>query len=253
MRVGFLVTGRLKSSRLPKKVILEVAGKPLFSHMCDRLKRARQIDGIVLCTSTNPQDDLLVDIAWTEGVSCYRGSEDDVLMRLCEAALLYGFDYIVNITADCPLVDPLIIDIIADACKKTNADLIQITSLPAGQGPNGVKVSGLKKVCEMKTESETEVWGDYFTKSNIFQYRDLSVDAKYIWPGLKTSIDYPEDYEFIKQLFDELYLPGEIFSLADIVSLVKEKPALLEINSHCIELGRQHIIRTAKLPSFKKN
>lgn len=228
-----------------------MAGKPLFSHMCDRLKTARRIDEIVICTSTNPQDDLLVDIARNEGISCYRGSEEDVLMRLCEAAMCHGFDYVVNITADCPLVDPFFIDMIVDEYEKTNADLIQTTSLPHGQGPNGIKVSALKKACELKAESETEVWGDYFIKTGIFQYHDLKVDDKYFCRGLKTSIDYPEDYEFIKQLFHELYSSGEIFSLADIIGLVKEKPELLEINSHCIELGRQHIIQTMTPIRFK--
>lgn len=251
MRVGFLITGRLKSTRLPKKVILEVAGKPLFSHMCDRLKHAQRIERIVLCTSTNTQDNPLIACAQKEGISYYRGSEEDVLERLCEAAVFYDFDYTVNITADCPIVDPLFVDMIVDEYEKTNADLIRFTNLPPGQGPNGIKVKALKKVCELKNEKETEVWGGYFTNAAIFRCHDATVDEQYIFPGLKTTIDYPEDYEFLKRVFDELYVPGRVFSLKAIIELLKKKPDLLAINSHCIERGKEHIRQTAAPVRFK--
>lgn len=251
MRIGFLITGRLKSTRLPKKVILEVAGKPLFLHMCDRLKHARRIDEIVLCTSTNPLDDPLATLAQDGGIFYYRGSERDVLERLCEAAVHFNLDYVVNITADCPIVDPLFVDMIIDEYEKTNADLIRCTNLPPGQGPNGIKVNALKKICELKDETETEVWGGYFTKAGVFYCHDMSIDEKYMCPGLKTTIDYPEDYEFLKRVFDELYVPGKVFSLREIIELVKEKPELLEINSHCIERGKEHIRQTAAPVRFK--
>jgi spore coat polysaccharide biosynthesis protein SpsF len=252
MKVGFLITGRLKSSRLPKKVTLEVVGRPLFSHMCERLKQAKRIDEIVLCTSTNPQDDPLVELAQGEGILCYRGSEEDVLDRLCKAALYHDHEYAVNITADCPLIDPIFVDMIVDECEKTDADLIRMTQLPPGQGPNGIKVKALEKLCEIKDETETEVWGGYFTNSNLFHYHDASVDERYLCPGLKTTLDYPEDYEFMKKVFDELYSPGKIFSLADIIDLVKEKPELLEINSHCLEMGKEHIKKMASPVRFKR-
>jgi spore coat polysaccharide biosynthesis protein SpsF len=251
MRAGFLITGRLKSTRLPKKVILEVAGKPLFSHMCDRLKHARRIDDIVLCTSTNSLDDPLVKLAQGEGISYYRGSEEDVLERLCEATEHFNLDYVVNITADCPIVDPLFVDMIIDEYEKTHADLIRFTNLPPGQGPNGIKVKALKKVCELKDETETEVWGGYFTNADILHCHDAVVDGRYLCPGLKTTLDYPEDYEFLKQVFDELYVPGKVFSLREIIRLVKKKPELLAINSHCIERGKEHIRQTAAPVRFK--
>lgn len=251
MSIGFLITGRLKSARLPKKVMLEVAGKPLFSHMCDRLKHARRIDDIVLCTSTNSLDDPLVQLAQGEGISYYRGSEEDVLERLCEAAVYCDCDYVVNIAADCPIVDPLFVDMIVDEYEKTHADLIRFTNLPPGQGPNGIKVKALEKVCELKDETETEVWGGYFENADVFHCHDATVEEQYIFPGLKTTIDYPEDYEFIKCIFDELYVPGKVFSLREIIELLKKKPELLGINSHCIERGKEHIRQTAAPVRFK--
>ena len=110
MKTAFLITARLKSTRLPKKILLEVAGKPLIVHMLDRIKNATSIDKIIICTSTNPQDDPLEEIAGQEQVSCFRGSEEDVLVRLLEAAQSHGLKYFANITADCPMMDPLLID-----------------------------------------------------------------------------------------------------------------------------------------------
>ncbi len=110
MNIGFLITARLKSQRLKNKVILEIVERPLISHMLDRIKAAQRIDNIVICTSTNSQDDPLEDIARSEGVLCYRGSEDDVLVRLSKAASLYGIEYIISLTADAPIIDPFFID-----------------------------------------------------------------------------------------------------------------------------------------------
>jgi spore coat polysaccharide biosynthesis protein SpsF len=244
---GFLITGRLKSKRLPRKVILEVKGRPLICHMLDRIKAAKRIGEIVICTSTNPQDDPFHEIAQREGVSCYRGSEDDVLMRLLEAASEHGLDYFVNITADCPLIDPLFINRTVDEYERTHADLVRFDLLPRGQGPNGIKVSALKKVCEIKAETETEVWGDYFTRSGLFTFHSPQVEDIYLHPTLKTSIDYPEDYEFLKRIFDELYVSGVIFSLLDVINLVNRKPELLAINSHCINMGVEHISKTKEI------
>jgi len=105
LKVGFLITGRLKSIRLPKKLLLEVEGKPILSHMLDRLKLSSSVDKIVICTSTEDQDIPLGKIAKENGVECYFGESDDVMARLLSAAEEYGLDYILSITADCPFVD----------------------------------------------------------------------------------------------------------------------------------------------------
>lgn len=245
MVVGFLITARLKSKRLPKKVLLDLAGRPAICHMLDRIRRAKRVNKIVICTSTNPQDDPLAQIAVQEGVSCYRGSEDDVLARLYGAAVKHGVDYVVNITADCPLVDPAHIDRIVKAYESTNADLISTSQLPAGQRPYGIKVDALGRVYEIKAESDTEVWEEYFTKSGLFYTLDLEVEPEYRHPQLKTSLDYPDDYEFLKRLFNELYVHGKVFSLKDVLLLVRQHPEILSINAHCKAWGIKHISMTA--------
>jgi len=252
MNIGFLITARLKSQRLKNKVILEIVERPLISHMLDRIKAAQRIDNIVICTSTNSQDDPLEDIARSEGVLCYRGSEDDVLVRLSEAASLYGIEYIISLTADAPIIDPFFIDLTVHEFERTNADYIQWDKLPPGQGPLGLKVSALKKVCDIKNENDTEVWGDYFTKTGLFQVHNPEVGSEFIFPDLKTTLDYPEDYEFLKCIFDELYTLNKVFSLSNIIKLIKEKPELISINRHCLTLCEKHIAKTAESAKWKE-
>ena len=156
MKTAFLITARLKSTRLPKKILLEVAGKPLIVHMLDRIKRALTIDKIIICTSTNPQDDPLEEIAGQEQVSCFRGSEENVLVRLLEAAQSHGLKYFANITADCPMMDPVLIDRVVMKYQNSDADLLMYDNsnddLPFGCYM--IKVTALEKVCQKKNETE---------------------------------------------------------------------------------------------------
>ena len=234
MKTAFLITARLKSTRLPKKILLEVAGKPLIVHMLDRIKRALTIDKIIICTSTNPQDDPLEEIAGQEQVSCFRGSEEDVLVRLLEAAQSHGLKYFANITADCPMMDPLLIDRAVLEYQKADVDLLKYDDSNADLPFNCylIKVSALEKVCQQKKETDTEVWLKYFTANADLNILNLDVEDHYRHKILKTSLDYPEDYEFIKCVFSALYQPDTIFSMLDIIDLVKRRPDILNINAN---------------------
>ena len=132
MKIGFLIIGRLKSTRLPKKILLDIHGKPVISHMIQRLKLSTKIDTIILCTSINPQDKPLEKIAKDNDIECFLGDPDDVLLRMLNAAEKFNLDYILTITADCPFVDPFYADKIVEKYLETNADLIRQFDLPHG-------------------------------------------------------------------------------------------------------------------------
>jgi spore coat polysaccharide biosynthesis protein SpsF len=95
-----------------------------------------------------------------------------------------------------------------------------------------MKVAALKKLCEEKDETDTECWGSYFTSSDAFKIHQIDVEKNLRHPTLKTSLDYPEDYEFMKQVFGHLYTPDKIFSMVDIINLVKQRPDILSINAN---------------------
>ena len=234
MKTGFLITARLKSTRLPEKLLREVEGRPIFAHMLDRVKLATRVDRVIVCTSTNPQDDRLVELAKTEGVDYFRGDEDDVVDRLSKAATAFDVDYILSITADCPFSDPNYADRIVEAYEKTNADLIRALELPHGAYSYGVKADAFRKVLEIKDQKSSEVWSRFFTDTDLFQIYDLPIDnPSHRQPHLRMTLDYPEDLEFFRQVFARLYHPGKVFSLDEILHLLQEYPELVEINRHC--------------------
>jgi len=106
-----IIQARMSSSRLPGKVLVDIAGKPTLQHMLDRLERSKMLDGVVVATTTDPSDDTLVHTCQVQGTPCYRGSLHDVLDRVYQAALQYRASVIVRLTADCPLIDPQVLDL----------------------------------------------------------------------------------------------------------------------------------------------
>ena len=247
MEIGFLITARLKSTRLPRKVILEINDKPVIWHMINRLKLSNVLDRIILCTSPNPQDKPLVDIAVRENIDYFLGSEEDVILRLYEAARKFKLDYVLNITADCPLVSIEYLDVIVDKYKETNADFIRCLKLPHGFFSYGLKIEAMKKVCEIKKSGETEVWGRYFTDTGLFNVVDIDIPAKYIRPNYRLTLDYPEDFEFFKKVFEHFGKNAYKASMPDIIKYLDENPLIVEINRHCEELFNKRIESQNKL------
>jgi len=248
MKTSFLITARLKSTRLPKKVIKTMHGKPMIIHMLDRLKLAKELDEIIICTSEDPQDDPLEIIAQQEGVKCFRGDPVDVVARLYGAAKYYQTDYILNITADCPFVDPFYIDKIVECYKKTGADLIRAWDLPHGVFSYGVKPDALQKVINIKDSSDTEVWYNYFSDTTYFNVIDLDISNKfYKRPGLRMTIDYPEDWQFLKVIFDALYKDGNVFTLNEILSFIDDNPEVVDINRKCHHQFKKRYVTQADI------
>jgi len=251
IKVGYLIIGRLKSTRLPKKLLLEVKGQPILGHMIDRLKLAEKVDDIVICTSTNIQDEPLIQLANQKNVKSFAGDPDDVLARMLCAADEFGYDYILTITADCPLVDPIYADKIVDKYLESNADLIRQFDLPHGAFSYGVKVDALRKVMEIKDSTDTEVWGRYFTDTGLFDVLDFDVEQFHKRPGLRMTMDYPEDFEFFNAIFDELYDKDKIFLLDQILTLLDEKPEIININKKCGQKFKKRFYSQSE-PKLKK-
>ena len=252
MKVGYLITGRLKSTRLPKKLLLEIKGKTVIEHMIDRLKLAIQVHEIIICTSGHDQDKPLIDIAKQNKVKSYTGDPDDVLSRLLGAADHFGLDYILNITADCPFADPGYADKIVEEFNNTNADLIRQFDLPHGVFSYGIKVDALRKVVSIKDSNDTEVWGRYFVDTGMFDVLDLDVEnSHHNRPGLRMTLDYQEDFDFFKTIFDELYVEDKVFSLDDILNLLDRKPEIININKHCSDKFKKRFVSQSE-PKLKK-
>ncbi len=236
MKSAILITARLKSTRLPYKVIKMIHGKPMIVHMLDRLKLARVPEEIIICTSTVTQDDPLEEIAEQQGVKCFRGSPEDVLQRLTDAAEKFNVETVINCTADNPFVDPVYIDKLYQHHINNNNEFTKIEGLPWGVFSYAISFDALKKVCEIKNETDTEVWHGYFMDTGHFKWDALEVvDKSIVWPDLRLTVDTPEDFEMVTRIFDELYDSKNVFPLCDIVELCRRKLEIPAINENVIQ------------------
>jgi spore coat polysaccharide biosynthesis protein SpsF len=233
IKVGFLITARLKSSRLPKKLLLKVNGEAYITWMLRRLKLAPELSEIILCTSTNPQDDELVEIAENEGVRVYRGSEEDVIQRLYDAATFYKLDYVINMTADCPLLPFELIGKLIETYKQTNADLVKCHDLPVGLFLSGLKIEAMKKVIDMKGSGHSEYWLYYFLKTNLFKVVPLDVNSNLFRPNYRLALDYPEDHQLLKRLYESLGDDAYKKHSYEIINCLDKNPEWATINYEC--------------------
>ena len=247
MKIGFLITARLKSTRLPKKLISKLNGREVIRHMIDRLKLSSVLNSIIICTSNNPQDEPLIKIAIDEGIDYFLGDKDDVILRLYNASKDFKLDYAINTTADCPLVSIEYIERIVDNYKVTNADLIRCLDLPHGFYSYGLKIDAMKKVCEIKKGRDTEVWGRYFTDTGLFNIVDLEIPKKYIRSDYRLTLDYPDDFKFFQGIFKHFGEDTYKTSMSEIIKYLDDNPQIVELNKHCEEMYKTRFAKQNKL------
>lgn len=234
MKIGFLITARLKSSRLPYKVLKDLNGKSVIEHIIDRSKMIHEISDIILCTSTNPQDKPLADIALKNGIYCFNGSEEDVMSRLLGAAKFYGLDYFIGITADNPLFSIYHSNLIIDEIKKNEYDFIKVTGLPLGCGTYGMSVKALETVCRVKNIVDTEIWGRLIDRPEIFCIKELQAEGRYNSPDLRLTLDYLEDYEVLSSIYSNIKYDNCI-DLYQAINYLQSNDKINDINKNCIQ------------------
>lgn len=247
MKTGFIITARMKSTRLPRKLILKIFDREIIAWLIDRLKQCQSLSEILIATSSNPQDKILCQIAKRENIKCFEGSEDDVLERLYMAAKNYELDYIINITADCPLVSFDFVDHVITTYEETNADLITTFKLPHGFYIYGIKIAALEKVLEIKDEVDTEIWGAYFTETGLFNVVEMDIPLFLQRKNYRLTLDYPEDFDFFKAVFTGLGKETYKKSTKEIIEFLDNHPEIVNINSHCEELYKKRYDQQRKL------
>jgi spore coat polysaccharide biosynthesis protein SpsF len=246
MKVGFLITARMKSTRLPKKLTLKINDREIIALMIERLKQSSILDEIIVATSNNPQDEILCKIAKREKINCFKGGEDDVLERLFFAAENYELDYILNITADCPLVSFDFLGKVVDEYKKRSSDLITNLGLPHGFYFYGIKIRALKKILEIKNETDTEVWGPYFTDNGLFKVFDMKIPDK-LHRKYRLTLDYPKDFEFFKAVYEGLGKEAYKKSTYEIIQFLDKHPEIVNINLNLEEMYKKRLDSQKKL------
>lgn len=232
-----VVQARLGSTRLPGKIFKPILGKPMLSYQIERLRRVKGVQGIVVATTTNPQDQPIVDYCNLEGLHCIRGSVDDVLSRYIAACAAFGLDAVVRITSDCPLIDP---DLLQKglALFLQNYESLDYLSIchertyPIGMDFEIIRVDALKRAFyEAQTAAEKEHVTPYIWKHpELFRLANLQQTADH--SSYRLTVDTHEDLELVERIFASLYPKNPEFSLKDVMALLEQHPDWLKINAH---------------------
>lgn len=233
MRIGALISIRDKSTRFPGKVLKNFQGQSATGHLIDRVKLARGIDAVIISTSVDPRDKIFDGFAAEKGIEVFHGSEDDKLKRYFETADHFGLDGVVIIDGDDILCFPEIIERTAQGLRSKGHQVVFWKDLPLGAASSGLTRAALAKVLEMKDESDTEVWGGYFTKEGLFNLAYIYPEEDILrHPEIRMTLDYEEDLEFFKAVFGDLYPANPNFSSFDVMDLlVNRAPEITRINS----------------------
>ena len=215
---------------------MEVNDRPLLAYQLDRISKSKRIDKVVVATSTLEKDGVIESFCNDYGVDCYRGSEDDVLSRYYECCKQYNPDTVVRMTADCPLIDPEIIDAVVQKFEDDNVDYCGNTVPPeTSKFPDGTDV----EVFSMKAleQANTEVKDTHLREHVTFQFwKDTKYSSSQYtqekdWSKYRVTIDYPEDFEVVNYIFDELKSKRIFGSLNEIINIIDHNQKIRDKNS----------------------
>lgn len=236
-KVAAIIQARMGSTRLPGKVLMPLAGKPVLWHIIHRLRKCRMVDVVAIATSTGIQDDPLATWATEAGVPLVRGPEDNVLERYLLAAHQLSADIVVRVTGDAPLIDPQLIDHMIELLIAENADYCTgqpgVVSIHEGFAP--LTLTALEKIGrEAGSDPSGREHVDGFIKKHPERFRivHVPIPEKHHIAGTRVSVDTPADLEFINRLYRELGAEAGELDVADAVALLRHHPELLSINSH---------------------
>lgn len=251
--IGITVICRLNSSRLPRKAVLDLNGVSAIERCIINTLSSKHSTKTVLATSTNPDDAELEEYVVNDNVGFFRGSEDDPAERMLDAAEKYGFDIIVRVTGDSPLISYELIDILIESHLKSSADYSYFLESPKGTVPEIINCEAIKKLKSLTdTDGFSEYMSLYFRNNpDIFTVNEVLAPEEFRFPEYRLNLDYPEDYELQKKIFDGLQVRKESVSLSKVVSFLKEHPDLLKINSKIKPVYESKGFSESMLPHFK--
>ena len=235
MSVVAIVQARMGSSRLPGKVLLDLAGKPMLARVVARLSRAQMLDTIAVATSTHAHDDVLAEWCRAARVPCVRGSENDVLDRYYKAAQELGATTVVRVTSDCPFIEPSIVDRVvralhADESSAYASNINPERFYPRGLDVEAFRLSALKEAQDEATLPPHREHVTPFMWEQPQRFPQVLVKAEVDLSHLRWTVDTPEDYEFARRAF--AHFGTDTFDLDDMVDLVRSDSELAALNAH---------------------
>ena len=235
MKVAAIIEARMGSTRLPGKVMLEIAGKPTLYHLVRRLKAVSSLDEIVIATTKEIADDAIFDFSKNQGIKCFRGSEEDVLGRVIDAAESVRADVIVEVTGDCTLIDPDLVEQTIRVFLRNKVDYAAnsfISSYPDGMDTQVFLLDALRRSGGLTNDplDREHVTRHIVNHPDLFSHLYLIAPPSLHWPGLGLTLDEPRDFELISKIINYFGEEEPYFSCLDVIKLLRANPDWLEIN-----------------------
>jgi len=240
MKTIVICQARTASTRLPRKVLLPLAGKPLLVRCVERIQAARKVDAVVVATTTDPSDDVIAAMCAANEIPVYRGHPTDLLERHLGAAQMVQADVVVKVPSDCPMIDPHIIDDVITAFTAMQEHVDFISNLHPGTWPDGndvevMTMNLLERAAALATKNyereHTTPWmwdaNPDVRVANVVRRDGCDYSASHRW-----TVDYPEDYVLIKAVYDALYTPDRHFTCEDILDYLALHPEVAGVNAH---------------------
>ena len=236
MRVVIIDQARMQSTRLPGKILKQVMGKSLLEYQIERLCRVKRADDIVIATTIGEAEQPIVDLCEKLGVSFFRGSEEDVLSRYYQAALLQNADVVVRVTSDCPIIDPGVVDQIIAFYLDQLPQFDYVSncrerSFPRGMDTEVFSFKALEEAHRLATEKEHREHVTPFISLSPERYRLGHVahdrdESRHRW-----TVDVEEDFELMRRIIEALYPAKPEFTMQDCLDLLSQYPEWSRINT----------------------
>lgn len=227
MNVIAIIQARMTSTRLPGKVLKEVLGKPLLEYQIERLRNCRRLDRLVVATTTNASDDPVIALCDRLGVATFRGSEHDVLERYYEVATKFGADPVVRLTADCPIIDPSVVDKVVSFYIEHPGRYDHVSNAIRRTFPRGMdtEVFSYAALTTAYREANQPPQREHVTpflhrqpeRFRLGHVLNENDESRHRW-----TVDTPEDFELISRIVTALYLDNPLFSMEDCLNLLNQ-------------------------------
>jgi len=244
MRIVSTVEARMGSTRLPGKTLAPIMGRPMLDLLIERLSQSKQIDQIVVATTTESEDDRIEKLCRDLQVGCFRGSSEDVLDRVLRAAREFGASLIVEMTGDCPLLDPAVVEQVISLFLSGDYDYvsnIRERTYPRGLDTQVFSTVVLAEVSEITQDPADRENVSLYIYEHPERYRlgNLVAPQEIRRPDLRLTVDTTEDLALVREIYERLYPRKPDFSTRDVVELLNAHPELVTTNAHV----RQKLVR----------
>jgi spore coat polysaccharide biosynthesis protein SpsF len=234
--IFIVVSARMASSRCPGKALAPLAGRPLLEVLLDRMASVRGVDGVVLATSVNADNDPLVEAARRSGIEAFRGDEDDVLRRHLDCARELGADHVVRVTGDNPLTDVETIELLVARHLREGADYTYVPgdALLMGILSEVISRDALERSWERGEARHRSELMTLYIKEHPEEFKVVTAElpSGLYRPEYRLTVDEPEDVRLMQEIFSRLSAPGRRVTTREAIALLDREPGLARINAH---------------------